>query len=65
MEGLDMGQSFNPPLRYHVIPIGDLREHEPSPKCWCHPTPDEEHDYYRHHALDGREAYETGERKPN
>ena len=65
MEGMDMGQSFNPPLRYHVIPIGDLREHEASPECWCHPTPDEEHDYYRHHALDGREAYETGERKPN
>ena len=65
MEGLAMGQEFNPPLRHHIIPLYDLREHDASPECWCHPTPDEEHDYYLHHALDGREAYETGERKSN
>ena len=28
MEGLAMGQEFNPPLRYHIIPLNDLREHE-------------------------------------
>ena len=22
-------------MRYHVIPINDLREHVPSPSCWC------------------------------
>jgi len=65
MDKLEMGKAFNPPLRYHIIPLNDLREHDLSPKCWCHPTPDEEHDFFQHHALDGREAYETGERKPN
>lgn len=54
---------FNSPRRYHVVPVNDLREHELTPECWCKPTPDEEHDVWTHHALDGREAFETGERK--
>lgn len=46
----------------HVIPLSDLREHDASDECWCHPTPDaEEPDVRIHHALDGREAYESGE----
>lgn len=46
----------------HVIPVGDLREHEASVDCWCHPTPDEEEpSVYIHHSMDGRERVETGE----
>lgn len=49
---------------YHVMPIGDLREHETSRDCWCHPVEDEEHeDVFIHTSMDGREAFETGERK--
>ena len=51
--------------RMHVIPVNDLREHEASADCWCRPTPDEEHDIFVHHSLDGREAYETGEKRPS
>lgn len=54
---------FNSPRRYYIVPVNDLREHELTPECWCKPTPDEEHDVFTHHALDGREAFETGERK--
>jgi len=57
--------TFNPPTRMHVIPVNDLREHEASADCWCKPTPDEDHDFFVHHSLDGREAYETGEKQPN
>lgn len=51
--------------RYHVVPIDDIREHDLTPECWCGPTPDDEHDVFVHHALDEREKYETGERKPS
>jgi hypothetical protein len=47
----------------HVIPCGDLREHEASVECFCHPTQDDEEPrLYVHHSLDGREAFESGER---
>lgn len=49
---------------WHVVPLNDLRDHEPSKDCWCHPTlDDDEERVYIHHSLDGRELYETGERK--
>jgi len=49
----------------HVVPVGDLREHLSSKDCWCNPTEDEEcPEIYIHHSMDGREAFETGERKP-
>jgi hypothetical protein len=53
------------PAEYlHVVPMGDLREHECSCTCWCRPTEDEETPgLWFHHALDGREKYETGELK--
>jgi hypothetical protein len=48
----------------HVIPLGDLREHEPSPNCWCKPIQDEEcSQLYVHNSMDRREEYESG-RKP-
>ncbi|MBN3777419.1 hypothetical protein G3O06_07625 [Burkholderia sp. Ac-20345] len=47
----------------HVIPRGDLREHAPN-GCSCNPTADDEDpDVIVHSAFDGREAFETGERK--
>lgn len=49
----------------HVMPVGDLREHESSSQCFCKPTEDEDMPgLWVHHALDGREQYETGEMKP-
>lgn len=45
----------------HVIPLNDLREHEPSEACWCRPLYDE--GVVIHHAADEREEYETGRRR--
>jgi hypothetical protein len=50
---------------YHVIPLGDLIEHECSEDCPCGPEPQpvERDDgsmgwVLSHHSLDGREAHE-------
>jgi hypothetical protein len=49
----------------HVVPVDDLRDHVCTAQCWCQPTQDEEEPLlYVHHAMDQRELYETGERKP-
>lgn len=50
--------------RYHIIPTNDLREHSTDSTCWCRP---EEHEdgLIVHNAMDGREQYETGIRKPS
>lgn len=48
----------------HVIPIDDLREHSETADCWCDPFLDYEDMIVIHSSADGREAYETGERKP-
>lgn len=54
---------------WHVYPLNDLREHETGegPGCWCRPRIEEElgADVVIHNSMDLREAYETGERKPN
>lgn len=53
----------------HVYPLNDLREHETkAADCWC--TPNVDIDEYGsvlivHNSLDGREKFETGERKPS
>jgi hypothetical protein len=51
----------------HVYPLNDLREHVTNgDECWCNPTPDDEEPLLLiHHAMDGREAFETGERQPS
>ena len=50
----------------HVAPMDDLRPHDFTSKCWCRPVEDMEHvDVWTHNSLDGREAYETGERLPS
>jgi len=52
----------------HVMPLGDLREHQASQQCWCHPELDDESglggNIWVHNSLDGRELYERGERLP-
>jgi len=50
---------------YHVIPLNDLREHssDSDKPCWC--KPHEEDGVIVHNSMDGREQFETGERKPS
>ena len=47
----------------HVVPLEDLREHVLR-NCWCSPTIDED-SIVIHNALDEREKFERGERKPS
>jgi hypothetical protein len=53
----------------HIVPENDLREHDCTPDCWCRPTFDQgeldENDLYIHNSMDGREAFEIGERLPS
>lgn len=50
----------------HIIPVDDLREHVESAACWCRPRQDSEClDLFIHNSMDGREAFEMGERKPS
>jgi hypothetical protein len=43
---------------YHVVPLGDLREHEVSLRCWCKPVQDEEEpNVWVHNSMDQRERY--------
>ena len=54
------------PDHLHLVPINDLREHDLTITCWCRPTHDEEEpNVIVHNSMDGREAFETGERKPS
>ena len=52
---------------WHVVPLDDLREHETNGSCWCRPTLDDEgsEPIGIHNSLDGREAFEAGERLPS
>jgi hypothetical protein len=49
-------------LKKHIIPLDDLRPHECNAGCWCHPVDDDEEPILVHSSIDGREAYERGER---
>jgi hypothetical protein len=45
----------------HTMPVGDLREHEASRACWCHPKQDEDEiRLWIHNSMDRREEYEQG-----
>lgn len=50
---------------FHVYPLNDLRDHstETGRPCWCRPR--EEDGVIVHNSMDGREKFETGERKPS
>lgn len=53
-------------LRIHCTPVDDMREHERSTECWCKPTQDDEEPrVWVHTSMDGREAFEAGERAPS
>ncbi|MDO8533521.1 MAG: hypothetical protein Q7S17_02105 [Xanthobacteraceae bacterium] len=57
-------------LIWHVVPVDDIREHDDHlcrGKCWCRPEIIEDGINYIvvHNSADGREAYETGQRKLN
>lgn len=46
---------------WHVLPIGDLREHEERLGCWCRPVRDEDEPrVIVHNSMDQRETYERG-----
>lgn len=44
----------------HVIPMGDLKDHECTGECWCRPEIDDEDDMIVHNAMDRREEIERG-----
>ena len=46
----------------HVIPLDDLKPHEPNDECWCGPAYDD--GVFVHRSMDQRELYERAERKP-
>lgn len=49
---------------YHVLPIGDLREHVLSEDCWRRPAhADDEPRVLVHNSMDRREEYENGRAK--
>lgn len=52
----------------HVVPDGDLREHETaSPSCWCDPWlewTDDDNPIFVHRAADRREFYEPDAKRP-
>lgn len=49
--------------RPEVVPLDDVREHRLGPGCWCAPRLDGSTRV--HNSLDGRERFESGERRPS
>jgi len=47
----------------HIIPLDDAREHTLRGDCWCDPRLDYEDHIATHNSADGREQFETGQRK--
>ena len=47
----------------HVVPVNDLREHDTDFHCWCDPSYQD--GVWVHNSMDGREQFESGERKPS
>ena len=48
----------------HVVPINDLKSHVTvGRQCWCNPKLEEDGALIIHNSADGREKFETGERK--
>lgn len=38
----------------HVVPIGDFRDHDTTPECWCHPAQNYD-GVWVHNSMDRRE----------
>ena len=47
----------------HIIPTCDTEPHQLEDTCHCYPFWEESACAYVHNSFDGREAFETGERK--
>lgn len=61
-----MGFDMEDAIEWHVVPRGDVREHETATSCWCDPVEDEEEPgLWLHNSADDREAFEQGTRKPS
>lgn len=51
-------------MHFHIVPVGDLRDHEADPSCWCKPSEDtEDPGIWVHNSMDRREDYEMGRMK--
>ncbi len=62
--GLFKNLKIKEPSAHHVYPINDFKEHFTDGRlCWCGPK--SERGLVIHNSMDGREKYETGERKPS
>jgi len=56
------------PVVFHALPTLDDRPHQLDEECWCHPVYVDEGRGAMclvHNSWDGREFYESGERKPH
>lgn len=51
-------------VEYHIVPVCDDKEHEYESTCSCGVTQGEDGEWI-HASFDGRELYETGQRKLN
>ena len=50
----------------HTLPLEDIRDHEVgNTGCWCDPDVDDEFKLVVHNSADGREKFESGERRPS
>jgi len=59
-----MVYEFDDEQHFHIVPVGDLRDHDADPDCWCGPTEDDEDPgIWVHHAMDKREEYEQDRMK--
>ena len=56
-------QADNGYTESHVLPEDELDIHSLTNLCWCKPKLDEEFWIATHNSIDGREKFESGERK--
>jgi hypothetical protein len=47
-----------------IVPMNDIREHVTGMRCWCNPEVDETM-MTIHNALDGRDEFMEGRRRPS
>jgi hypothetical protein len=59
------GQAYTGNLVTHIVPVDDLRPHELTSMCWCHPHLDREDWIATHRSADCREDFESGRRMPS
>jgi hypothetical protein len=60
MQGAGMSDDDAALYRQHVVPLHDLREHEPTLACWCGPVVDAD-GVVTHHPIDPQAAALQGD----